>query len=255
MKKFVLAGALLVAMAAAAQAQASFEYERRTRNWSLRVTYSSPYVFGYDYYSCSPFGFGGVGYGTYGGWSYGYPGGSAFNPYAGGVYYNYWNGPLAPIYPGYVRPAMIDTSPPVRARGTADRSPELLVSKNIDEGRRRFRAADYHGAVAEFREAVAADTASASAQAYFALALGAVGDFRNADKSLRGAVQQGAVPKIALKEMFRDDKERSKVLAVLGKAPADASLTPAYAHALLGDPDRLTKLAEKDSAAKKLLGP
>lgn len=270
MRKAMLAGALLAFMAAAAEAQVYLEYEKRKKDWSLRVTYSSPYYYGYGgyyyspygYYSSpysyySPFGYGygsTVSYGGLGGWSYGYPGYSYGSPYAGGVYYNYWNGPLGPTYRGYVRPAMIDTSPPpLRPRGVADRMHEFVASKELQEGKRRFRLGDYGGALGQFREAVASDTSSGLAQAHFALALAATGDYRNADKALRAAAGLGPLGTLPLKEFFRDDKEKTRFFAGLAKAGKDGALVAAWARFLIGEEEALRQLAPKDPAAKKLL--
>ncbi len=251
-RKAVLVAALLALMAVAAEAQVYVEYSRRTRDSSLRITYGGGYYYGYGYGGyygagtryCVPRG------------GYGYPG---YAPYPGGEYGGYgqyyYSGPVYPPY--YARYTVMDYSPPRPAArgGAADRSPAAAAAREVEEGRRRFRLGDYRGAVDAFREAVAADTSGAAAQAWFALALGVTGDYRNADKALRSAAERAAFGKIDLKDLFRDAKERARVLGVLAKAAGEGALTAAWVQSLEGDPARLKQLADKDAAAKRLLAP
>ncbi len=274
MKKCVLAGAFVALMAVAAQAQVTFQYTRRTSNSSLTITASSGYYYGYG--GSSTFGPGLVGSagggtyafgvrhvfpsdfgytGGYGGYGYGFP--DTYVPgsyYTGGGLYSYGTPPG--LYGGraFVRRTPVnDFYPgPLRAGPAPEKGAEYASAREIEEGRRRFRAGDYRGALDEFRAAVAAHTESPLAQAHFALALAVTGDHKNADKSLRGAADHVLGGKVDLKAMFRDDKERARVQGLLAKAP-DGSLTAAWALSLLGDADRLKKLAEKDVAAKNLL--
>lgn len=271
MKKVFLAGAMLALMAIAAEAQVTFEYQRRTRNSSLSVTFSGGYYSAY-------------GYGGYGGYGFGYTGG-AFSYYAAGsgvpvngmpmnapyplyppegTFYSgyglYSYGNPTGLYGGaayrspYGRPPVGDYWPgPARSGGVADRMHELASSKEIEVGRLRFKAGDYKGAVDEFRSAVVADTASAAAQAHFAVALIVTGDGKNADKALRAAADRAPFGKVDFSDLFAGEKERTRVMAALGKVSGDGAFAAAYALSVMGDGERLKKLAEKDPAAKKLL--
>lgn len=271
MKKCLLSGAFLVLMAVAAQAQVTFQYNRQTSNSSLTITYSSGYYYGYG--GGSSFGpglVGNFGGGTfafgvrhvfpsdfgYGGYAYGYGFPGTYVPgsyYAGGGLYSYGTPPGLYGGRGFVRRTPVsDYYPgPLRAGPVTERGSEFASAREIEEGKRRFRAADYRGAVDEFRAAVTAHTENPLAQAYFGLALAVAGDHKNADKALRGAAEHVGTGKIDFKAMFRDDKERSRVQGALSKAP-DGSLGAAWALSLLGEPDRLKKLAEKDVAARNL---
>ncbi|HEV3025933.1 MAG TPA: hypothetical protein VG457_00085, partial [Planctomycetota bacterium] len=109
------------------------------------------------------------------------------------------------------------------------------------------------GAVDAFRQAVVAHTENPLAQAYFALGLVVIGDGKNADKALRLATERGSFGKIELRTMFKDVKERDRVLGVLGRISGDGLLTAAWAQSLAADTDRLKELAQKDPIAKTLL--
>jgi hypothetical protein len=256
-KKIMLSAVLLAVMAVAAEAQIYVEYHRKTSHSSLTVTYSSGYGCGY--------GYGGYGYGS----GYGYPGYSgtyggatyAYTPYGG---WGYGYGPYTPYgygsaYGGgyhYGRVPRMDYSPTLPApapHGVSDRTHELVADKNIEEGRRRFRAGDYRGALDSFRSALTTDLANGSAQAWFALALAVTGDGKNADKALRGAAPLAPF-KVDLKDAFKDERERTRVMALLARMTGDGALTAAWAQSLAGDPARLKAMAEKDPVAKKLLG-
>jgi hypothetical protein len=284
MKKALLTGALLALMAVAAQAQATFEYNRRDHNSSLRITFSG--------YSYSGYGYGGYGYGGYGtgygysgfgpglvgtyrggtysfgvqhvwpdafGYGYGYPVYSGPGYYSGYGLYSYGTPPG--LYGGYPRgpyrraPAGDYYPGPLRPAGVADRAHEYASAKEIEEGRRRFKLGDYRGAVEEFRSAVIAHTDNPVAQAWFAIALALTGDGRNADKALRAAAGRAPFAAPDLKGLFRDERERSRAMALLGKLSGEGALTAAYVESLAGNPDRLKQMAEKDASAKKLLGP
>jgi hypothetical protein len=263
-KKAMLAGALAALMAAAAEAQVTFEYSRRSDHRSLRITYTSGYYYGTGYpYSAYGLGYAGggryLGYGGYSwplAYSYGYGGIQHFGsgPYWGTSYFNPYPALGGDHDHSGARPVRDYVPPAPPPRGVADRSHELVSSKEIDEGRRRWKAGDYRGALDEFRSAVVADPSSAGAQAHFALALAVVGDPKNADKALRAAAERGAVGKVDLTDLFRDAMERTRVLTALAKVSGDGGLTAAYALALAGDPERLRQVAERDEAARRLLG-
>lgn len=277
MKKTVLAASLVTLMAVAAEAQVTLTYSRQNRNSSFTVTVSggsySSYGYGYGY----GYGYLGGG-GSYGPGFVGTVGGGTLTfgtqhilPYGGGYggyglyssgYYSGY-GSDAGLYPyGYGIPpygrtprpiADYSPAPPLRPGGVADRSHEHVAAKEIEEGRRRFRWGDYRGALDEFRTAVSADPASGLAHLYFAAALAVAGDGKNADKALRAGLDKGAAGKATLE--FRDEKERQRISALLGKASGEGTLAAAFALSLAGDAERLKKLAEKDPGAKKLLGP
>jgi hypothetical protein len=236
---------------------------------------SSP---GYTYGSGSSGYLGGTGYAagyynSYGGgwWSGGcrpgfiggYPGfGTIWGGYGGysgyGSYYGYGG------YPGYGgdegyfgRPSYATATaagPIGSSQPGIDRTPQGTSAREIEEGRRRFRGADYRGALDSFRSAVVATPDSAVAQAWFALSLIAVGEGRNADKAIRAAAS-GGLPAgvLSLDGLFRDEKERVRVIVMLAKVGGEGSLAAAYALSLAGEPVRLKQLAEKDPTARLLL--
>lgn len=184
-------------------------------------------------------GFGTVWTGWGNGFGYGgYPG------YYGG-YEGYYGGPFG---------TATAAGPRIPARPAVDRTPQATASREVEEGRRRFRAGDYRGAVESFRAAVVATTDDPVVQAWFAVSLIAAGDARNADKAIRSAAAAG-VPAgaLSLDGLFRDEKERVRVIVALVKAGPEGGLAAAYALSLAGEPARLKQLAEKDAAAKLLL--
>lgn len=250
MKKSLLAGVLLAFLAVAAEAQVYIEYNRQNRHGALRIVYRGGYGWGYGYgfpgrygtFSFNPYGYR-LGYADVGGWY----GGSAYSWYEGPAYL-YW----APY-------TVLDHPWPPRRAAVADEdrstSPAFMVALGIEEGRRRFRRADYRGAVEAFREAVTADFDAAAPKAWFALALVVTGDLRNADKSLRAAADRAPFGEIDLRGMFLDERERARVLRILARAAEGGSLAAAWALFLDGQPEALKGLAEKDPAARRLLEP
>jgi hypothetical protein len=239
-KKFALAATLVIFMAVAAEAQITVTYTRQTSH--SRLTLSNQ---GGSYYN---YGYGGYGYGYGGtyrsavgpgvvagayhpwgaGYSYGYPGSS----------YSYYSGPVRPVmdyYPGVPR---------------SERSPENVTSLLLDQARKRIRMGDYRGAVDDVRSAVVADPAGGRSEAWFALALAIAGEGRVADKALRAALGHGFKGRLELQ--LRDKKEEARIAAALLKADGEAT---AYALSLLGQPEKLEKLAEKNTALKPLLPP
>jgi len=267
-KKVVLVGALLALLAVAAEAQVTVEYNKKTRDSSLRVTYSGGYTYGYGYgYSLHPYRPGAMGpfaggtltFGNLHGrpcqYFAGYPayGFHYGSPYGG---YSYYSGPVSP-YSYYAPYTVMDYSPPRPAvRGDRDDvNPARTPSREIEEGRRRLRAGDYRGALDAFREAVVADTSSASAQAWFALGLALTGDHRNADKALRAAAEHAPFEKIDLAGLFKDAREQARLLGILAKVTGEGALAAAWIRSLGGDPAPLRQAAEKDAAARKLLPP
>jgi len=187
----------------------------------------------------------GLGYGS----GYGYSLGYGYGGLPGG-YPGYWGRDWL-----YNRPyASASISGPWSPSPAMDRSPQLESALGIEEGSRHFRSGDYRGALDGFRSAVAAHPESPVAQAWFAVALISVGEGRNADKALRSAAEGGlASGALSLEGMFRDDKERVRLIVALAKVGTEGGLTAAYALALAGEPVRLKQLAEKDPVARRLL--
>jgi hypothetical protein len=176
------------------------------------------------------------GYGSgYGGY---YPGYGEGDPYYGHPYY----GTAAAAGP---------RSAPAPA---VDRTPQGTALREIEEGRRRFRSGDYRAALDSFRSAVVATPDYPVAQAWFAVSLIAAGDGRNADKAIRAAAAGGLSPgALSLDGLFRDEKERVRMIVALAKTGSDGSLAAAYALFLAGEPARLKQMAEKDPGARRLL--
>lgn len=215
-------------------------YSAPYHNWSWGGYGSScrpPYIWGYPGYGPIWGGCGGgyYGGGTYGGY-YGYPG-----------YYGGYEGYGHPQYPaaGVAGPA-----PAPESR----RTPETASLREIQEGQRRFQTGDYKGAVDAFRSAVVASTDSPLAQAWFAVSLIVTGDGRNADKALRSAAAGGLSPgALSLNGLFRDDKERVRLIVALAKTGGEGGLAASYALSIAGEPARLKQLADRDPVAKALL--
>lgn len=254
MNKMILAAALVAGMAAVAEAQVKVESaKQQQKNSTLRITRGDPYPYGFSGFGPGfvvPFAGGMLSYGhSLGYWpGYGYPyGGYGYGSlYGPGYGYSRYEGPL------YPRPYTVTDHPPLPAnpRGPADRAPGLSIDKAIEEGRRRFKSTDYFTAVSEFRKAVVADPSNGLALGWFALALAATRDYKNADKALRSDDPRLEVD---AKSVFRDDKERERVFSEFSKVVGEGALAVAWVHALAGDPAKLQKLAEKDPAARKLL--
>ncbi|MBV8881794.1 MAG: hypothetical protein JO332_17685 [Planctomycetaceae bacterium] len=249
MKQVVLVVAALASVAAPLPAQEASEPSSRRQPAGNST--------GYAWSPGSP-GFGGPAlYGWGGpcrpGFVAGYPGvGLFWGGYcgrgAGG--YGPWNGD------GYFsRPfASATAAGPVLTSPPLDRTPQGAASRELEEGRRRFREGDYAGAVDAFRSAVVASTENPALQAWFAVSLIAVGDGRNADKALRSAAASGlSVGAVAPAGLFRDDKERVRMIVALAKVGSEGGLAAAYVLSLAGEPARLKQLAEKDATARRLL--
>jgi hypothetical protein len=267
LKKLLLTGAMLALMAVAAEAQIGIQYTRQTSNSTLSISYSSGvgygYGFGYGYgYGYGPYGFSQTSYsagifGASGGYSIvsGGPGlgdsswVGGYSPYSGmGGGYNYNRHRFRRPFLGS------DFTLPVAPSGMPDSSGELPSVMEIEEGRRRFRTGDYRGAVDLFRQAVVLDGSSGLAQAWFSVGLAVMGDYRNAEKALRAAADRAPFGALHLRDAFRDDKERSRVVGQLTKVSGEGSLSAAFVLWLVGEPERLKALAEKDPSAKKLVG-
>lgn len=127
--------------------------------------------------------------------------------------------------------------------------------KMVLDGLRRIKEADYRGAVDSFRTAVIESEGSVRATAHFALGLILMGDGRNADKALRAAVELGALEKIEVASLFKDEKEATRVKKCLGAMNADGLLAAAWVESQAGLPERLVRLSEKDPVARRLLKP
>jgi len=221
-------------------------YGTSTGSWGVLpgTGYSPGYNPGWGYGGgCRP-GFGYPGFGTIWGGSGSYFG---YGGYTGGYYGYEGDG-----YLGVPNASATVTGP--APQPALPRSPLAVSSREIEEGRRRFRNADYRGAVDSFRSAVVAATEYPVAQAWFAVSLIAAGDGRNADKAIRSAAASGLLPgALSLDGLFRDDKERVRLIVALAKVGNEGGLAAAYALSLAGEPVRLKQLAEKDAAAKLLL--
>lgn len=194
----------------------------------------------------------GYGYGCRPGFIAGYPGWGTFWGGTGGYYGGYpgyygGEGYHPPAYPA----AGVAGPPPVPE---PRRSPETAALLQIQEGQRRFRSGDYRGAVDAFRSAIVASTDNPLAQAWFAVALVCVGDGRNADKALRSAAAGGlASGGMSLDGLFRDEKERVRLIVALAKTGGEGGLAASFALSIAGEPARLKQMAEKDPVAKSLL--
>jgi hypothetical protein len=230
--------------------------------WS---TGTSGYGSGTGYYGGSGYG-SGTGGGWYGGsrglgFTFGYPGWGTL--WSGGGYYGYGYGGYGSYsggtwgsegYFNRSRAAATVAGPVPPSQPAIDRSPLGTSMREIEEGRRRFRMGDYRGAVDSFRSAVVATTDSPVAQAWFAVSLIALGEGHNADKALRSAVSSGLpLASVSLDGLFRDDKEKVRMIVALAKVGAEGGLAAAYVLSLAGEPVRLKQLAEKDPAARRLL--
>lgn len=234
MKRIVLALVIVLASETLAGAQGIVvEYNKKNKNSQLTITYSGGYSYGY----------GGYGYG------YGYSGWQGYTNY-GGYYRPYYN----PYYYGS-RPvynyAPVYSSSPV----SAERVLKIRMQKDVEEGLKRFHAAEYKRAVESFRAAFLADTDSAVMQLFLGLSLAATGDLRNAEKAFRGAFET-LKPEEALgadlPKMFRDTKEEERYLASVASSP----LISGIVSFLLGRNDVAKGTLEKvktDAAARKLL--
>jgi hypothetical protein len=236
-----LALAILVASESLAGAQGVYvEYKKQNKNSSLTITYSGGYSTGYGY---------GYGYGAYGyGGTYYSPGYASYYrpPYASPYYHPYYHGsrPVANYAPVY-------SSSPV----SAERVLKIRMQKDVEEGLRRFRSADYRRAVDAFRAAFLADTDSAVLQLFLGLSLAGAGDLRNAEKAFRGAFEH-LKPEEALgadlPKLFRDTKEEERFVSSVASSPLVSGVV-AY---LMGRKDAAKgalNAVKDDPAARKLL--
>lgn len=208
---------------------------------------------GYGYSSASGYPWGYAGGRPGGGTAIGVPGWGYGYGYGYGGSYAGYRGSWARDW-RYNRPyGTVSTAGPL-APPAVDRSPEMASAREMEEGRRRFRAGEYRAAVESFRSAVAAHPESAPAQAWFAVGLIALGEGRNADKALRSAAAGGLGSGVlSLDGLFRDDKERVRVIVALAKVAGEGGFAAAYALSLTGECARLKQLAEKDPVARQLL--
>ena len=221
---------------------------------------SNGYLPGTGYTGGITSGYGGWWSGCRPGFIGGYPGFGGWWGGTGGGYYGGYYGAGYPYagpwgeegYYGHHSPPAASAAGPIAP--AVDRSPQATSAREIEEGRRRFRTADYRGALDSFRAAVVATTESPVAQAWFAVSLISVGEGRNADKAIRAAASGGVSPgALSLDGLFRDEKERVRVIVALAKVGSEGGLAAAYALSLAGEPIRLKQLAEKDPTARLLL--
>lgn len=275
MMKSLFAVVLALSLRGAALGQSAPDASRdKQKTAGLGLSYSSGSATGYGT------GWGGTGYGPYfygGGGLYGYSSGFG-GLFSGGAFPNPspygYTGPYGGLgyfgsgdwgagrYGGFGYRGTVDhrraaaevAGPSTPADPMADRMPDYAAAREIEEGRRRLKAGDYHGAVDLFRAAVSAQTQSAVAQAWFAVGLSITGDGRNADKALKAAAGGGAhLDQLTLGDGFHDDRERAKVVGTLSRVSGEGSLAAAFTMFLAGDATKLKQLAGKDATARALL--
>jgi hypothetical protein len=134
-----------------------------------------------------------------------------------------------------------------------DRKAEFNSAREIDAGRACLKAADYRGAVDQFRSAVAAHTENPVAQAWFAVALAIAGDVKNADKALRAAAAAGfPLDRVTLSDAVPDEKERVRVIVSLAKGAGRRLARRRLRPLQSGEGAMLKKLAEKDPSPEPL---
>lgn len=274
MKHSILAAALLLAGAHAAQAQVTITYTKETGNSKLTISWSGGSYYGYGGYG----GYYGGGYGGYyGGYSPGfvYTGkhgtftfGTNFlsQPIFGGGYYPYGYGMYGTTvmgygtghYHGYGIPTYIDYQRVAyRPVGAAREVAQLNVEKTYDAGIAKFKAGDYAGALAAFKQIVINDFSNPVPKIWMALALAGSGDFKNAEKALRSAsASNEQLGSIDLKASMKDAKEQARYAAAVEKA---GGLMAGYILERLGDKakaaaalDAVLKANPKDAEAERL---
>ena len=272
----VLAASFLALSALAAEAQVGAgvsggSWGSSGSGWGIGWGNGGSSYWGGSWHAGSGIGWGG-GYGYGYGWGYGGSfavAGDGYGLYYSGPAYG-WSGGGSAVAPGvaaadptpgwgpwgaygpYRRawmPPVTSYSIPPRAAARAPEPP--LPRSALDEGRRRFRLADYKGALDGFREAVVADGKDGAAEAHFALGLAVSGDHKNADKALRSALSHGYAGGIDVASLAKDEKERAKLASQLLKAP-ESALAASWALAGLGRAERLDALSAKDAQLKKL---
>lgn len=278
MKRVLLSLAILIGATAAAEAQIVIQYTKKNKNSSFTFTY------GGGSYSCG--GYGGWGYGGYAPYGYGVSGGYTVAP--GFVYssggttltfgtnflgqnwtgYPYGWGAYGTTYYGYPGggvvwttglPGYVDIVPVTRrvtgVLGAPKEFEQLASMKDVAAGVARMKTGDFTGALAEFRQAVVADTSHAAAQLWMAMALTATGDAANADKAVRSALSGGgmAIESVDLAGALLDPKVRARFVA---SASSTGGLGAALAFERLGEKEKArAALADvKDDAAAGVIG-
>jgi len=154
---------------------------------------------------------------------------------------------------------------PYVSTGGRDEAPRVETTPKgesetaLSEGRARWKAGDYAGALAGFKKAVANDLASGTARLHMALALLATGDEKNADKAVASAIGLVRGPEeladIKLDDLFRNAKERAKFEAKLVPSrDGTGNLAIALAQHLMGMKAKAAALLGglKDPAGAKL---
>ena len=138
-------------------------------------------------------------------------------------------------------------------------TPKAASEDSIGRGRGLWRAGDYAGALAAFKQAVADDLESPDARIHMALALLVAGDLKNADKALASALDLERagddISGIAFEDLFAKPKERQKFEAKLVPAKdGSGSITVALAQYLVGLKAKAAATIDgsKDPAAKRL---
>jgi hypothetical protein len=141
----------------------------------------------------------------------------------------------------------------------APATPKAESASAILEGRNRWKAGDFTGALAGFKESVANDLESGAARLHMALGLLAMGDLRNADKALVSALDIVRTPEelnaLGFPEWFRNAKERAKFEDRLIPArDGSGSLSIALAQHLLGLKAKAAKTLEGAKEGSDRLG-
>ncbi len=257
LRSFVAACLIFGAAAGVADAQVGFRYRRQGKNYVLDIWYGGGYGYGYGYGYSPGFAY------AHGNSSYSF--GTNFhggNAWRSAGYDAYYGTPYGHGYgPRYgTRSEYADyAASNVYRRGAQQGSPEhvrrLTVDKHLELGMRKWKVADYPGALASFKEAVGVDTSGGLAQVWMALALVATGDPRNADKAAESGLAALVVVQelrtVDLKSQFRDAKEQAKFSAALERS---GPLAAALACAVLGDATRAKeKAAAAGSAGQRLM--
>ena len=138
-------------------------------------------------------------------------------------------------------------------------TPKAESQGALIDGRARWRAGDFSGALASFKKAVAEDLSSGPPRLHMALALLATGDLKNADKALASALEIVRTPReleaLGFQEWFRNPKERAKFEDKLFPArDGSGSVSVALAQHLLGLKEKAVKTLDgvQGPAAAKL---
>lgn len=263
MNRMLLSAVLILASAAVAEAQVTVTWSGGNSKSKWNVSWSS-----------GGWGCGGSGYSP--GFYYSHGGttisagtnflGSTgyYAPFHGGYYGGYASAGYRYYRPYYRRhddwpgePIVLRGSSPSAPLGAPREVAGIAARAELDRGVAKFRSGDYAGAAADFKEAFLADSSAVRPQLWLALALAGQGDFKHADKALRGAIESGATAEeLTVDLSLRDAKERARVES---EALKSGGLAAAWILDRLGQAakaralyDAILKAAPADAAALKL---